>query len=126
MSPSIGGQVPRYTGRALAKVPGSAFRDPISADEPLFATAPSDFSRQAARLVAGLRVVVDAALRPGVVLPPLDQVDDALLDLWRDRASGEQVFCAIDLRRFAQNRRANLDTREVPKETLPDCPKAGV
>ncbi len=64
---------------------------------------------QAAELVSGSWVVVDAATEVGgVVLPPMDAVDQFLADFRRFRPASEQMLGAINLGGFAEHHRATL------------------
>ena len=77
---------------------------------------------EAAGLVAGLGVVVDGAfVAGGVLLPPVDAVDEALGDLGRGGAAGEEVFGAVDLRGFGEDGGAT-----VADEDVDGCAEGGV
>src|SRR5439155_541049 len=59
---------------------------------------------EAAGLVAGLRVVVDGAfVAGGVLLPPVDAVDEALGDFRTGGAASEEVFRAVDFGGFGED-----------------------
>ena len=64
---------------------------------------------QAARLVAGRRIIVHAgAVFSGVIFPPADAFDQLLADILGHRAPGQQMFGAVDLRRFCQHAGASM------------------
>ena len=61
--------------------------------------------RQAALLVSNGRVVVDRAAKLcGVLLPPVDQVDQLLPDLFGNSSPSQQMLTASDLGRFGEDR----------------------
>ncbi len=69
---------------------------------------------EAARLVAGARVVVHAhAGTRRIVLPPLDDADEFLADLARGRPARQEMLGAIDLGGFGQHGRTAVLDEDV-------------
>ncbi len=69
---------------------------------------------EAAGLVAGLGVVVDgAAVAGGVLLPPVDAVDEALGDFGARGAASEEMFGAVDFRGFGEDGGAAVADEDV-------------
>ena len=55
------------------------------------------------------RIVIDRrVMLPGMVLPPMDSIDQLLTDLSRYSAPRQQMFCAVNLGRFRQHRSAAI------------------
>ena len=70
--------------------------------------------RQSAGLVAGRGIVVHLAAVPrGIVLPPVDALDQLVADLRRRRAARQQMLGAVDLRRLREDRRAAVAHQDV-------------
>ena len=77
---------------------------------------------QATGLVAGLGVVVDGApVAGGVLLPPVDAVDETLGDFGAGGAAGEEVFGTVDLGGFGEDGGATVADEEVD-----GCTEGGV
>jgi hypothetical protein len=69
---------------------------------------------QAALLVAGRGIVVHlAAIARGVILPPVNALDDLGADLRRHRAAGQQVFGTVDFRGFRQDGGAAMGDQQI-------------
>src|SRR5207248_3325219 len=72
------------------------------------------YGGQAAFLIAGRRIVVDfRAEDAGVPLPPFDALDEFLAHLAGDGPARQQVLGAINLRRFADDRRAAFGDQQI-------------
>ena len=73
--------------------------------------------RQPAELVAGRGIVVHLhVVAGGVVLPPVDDLDELLAHFPVLRAAGEQVLGAVDLRRLREDRRAAMPDQDVGRD----------
>ena len=71
---------------------------------------------QAAGFVTGRGVVVHgAAIALGILLPPFDPLDQLFADLAADRAAGQQMLGAIDLRGFGENAGAAMADQQVDR-----------
>ena len=90
---------------------------------PPFATAPSDFSRivvsPPALLPGDGLLFISPLIARGVVLPPVDALDQLLADFARHGAAREQVLGAVDLRRLGKDRGAAVRTSRSTARRAP-------